>query len=70
MCSGEVVGLITLNMQVDTTRLQANFGLNTLIDMQQQPAENHGEIEFYVMNPIFAHRYWLGGGAGGGGVEP
>ncbi|KAL6751227.1 hypothetical protein V8C86DRAFT_2782277 [Haematococcus lacustris] len=53
---GEVVGLVTINPQVDTDLLSANFNLDSLVQMPHHPAESHGEVDMLCMNPIFAHR--------------
>ncbi|GLC35782.1 Cilia- and flagella-associated protein 61 [Pleodorina starrii] len=57
LCQGEVVGLCTVNPEVDLELLQANFALASHVDLAYQPRPQHGEIDMYTMNPIFVHRH-------------
>ncbi|KAG1678295.1 hypothetical protein FOA52_013916 [Chlamydomonas sp. UWO 241] len=55
---GEVVGIATISDQgVDLSRLAANFELGALVDLGLHLRAQHGEIDIYCMNPIFAHRH-------------
>lgn len=57
VCGGEVVGLVTVNPEVDLELLQANFGLSSHVDLAHLPRPQHGEVDMYTMNPIFVHRH-------------
>ncbi|EFJ42895.1 hypothetical protein VOLCADRAFT_107000 [Volvox carteri f. nagariensis] len=57
MCQSELVGLCTVNPEVDLELLQANFALSAHVDLAYQPREQHGEVDMYTMNPIFVHRH-------------
>ncbi|GLI68959.1 hypothetical protein VaNZ11_013487, partial [Volvox africanus] len=57
MCQSELVGLCTVNPEVDLELLQANFALSSHVDLAYQPRAQHGEIDMYTMNPIFVHRH-------------
>ncbi|GIL72909.1 hypothetical protein Vretifemale_3052 [Volvox reticuliferus] len=57
MCQNELVGLCTVNPEVDLELLQANFALSSHVDLAYQPRAQHGEIDMYTMNPIFVHRH-------------
>ena len=55
-CQGEVVGVVTISSTVDLKVLQDGFSLISLVAMEHHAVTGHGEIDIYVMNPIFAHR--------------
>ena len=55
-CQGEVVGLVTVSSTVNLRVLQDSFALATLVTMEHHSQSEHGEIDIYCMNPIFAHR--------------
>lgn len=57
LCQGELVGLCTVNPEVDLELLQSNFGLANHVDLAYQPRVQHGEIDMYTMNPIFVHHH-------------
>ena len=55
-CQGEVIGIVTVSSTVDLKVLQDGFSLTSLVAIEHHAVTGHGEIDIYVMNPIFANR--------------
>eukprot|EP00201_Polytomella_parva_P014701 CAMPEP_0175050738 /NCGR_PEP_ID=MMETSP0052_2-20121109/7419_1 /TAXON_ID=51329 ORGANISM="Polytomella parva, Strain SAG 63-3" /NCGR_SAMPLE_ID=MMETSP0052_2 /ASSEMBLY_ACC=CAM_ASM_000194 /LENGTH=970 /DNA_ID=CAMNT_0016314961 /DNA_START=32 /DNA_END=2941 /DNA_ORIENTATION=+ len=57
LSKGEVVGVLTVNLSVDTELLMANFRLSQHFDLDFLTLDAHGEIDMICLNPIFENRF-------------
>lgn len=59
LCYGQVVGLVTLDDDVDVPGLRRDFDLDSLVQPEYHPREKIARLSNLIVNPIFSSKHRL-----------
>ena len=59
LCYGQVVGLVTLDDDVDVPGLRKDFDLDSLVQPEYHPREKIARLSNLIVNPIFSSKHRL-----------